>query len=67
MTTAMVRVDRTDCERSGLTTQKHLSLAMMADMIMDTQEKPKNPTKLWFAMNSSSGPYLFYIAVVLAT
>ena len=60
MMTAMVRVDRTDCERSGLTTQKHLSLARMADMTMDTQVKPKNPTRLWFKMNSNIGPYLYY-------
>jgi len=57
--TAMVRVDRTDRERSGLTTQKHLSLAMMADMIWDTHVKPKKPTRLWFTMNSNSGPNLY--------
>ena len=59
MMTAMVRVDRTVCERSGLTTQKHLSLAMMADMIDDTQAKPTKPTRLWFTMNSNIGPNLY--------
>ena len=64
---AMVRVDRTDCERSGLTTQKHLSLAMMADMTGDTQESPKKPARLWLTMNSNIGPYLYHEATALAT
>ena len=62
---AMVRVDSMAFERSGLTTQKHLSLAMMADITCDTQEKPKKPMRLWLKMNSNIGPCLYKEVTVL--
>ena len=56
MMKAMVLVGSRVWNRSGLRTQRHRSLAIMAERTMETQLKPKKPTKLLLTMAVIMGP-----------